>query len=225
MINKLQLYALLLLGCCFIGCGATTQQIRVNGYTDPKVTPAAIIPGRSFAVVENKEASNPLLEKEIKDKIEKLLTQKGFSIVPFDQADYYLFFGYGIGQDRNVSVAVPYGYGSGFGFGIGGGGGSYYRGSNVFVAPFIGYGFPAYPETIYDRWLLLNVVDGRYYREKGEFRALWVGEARSSGTSSDLRVLIDYLLLADFQKFGQNTGKAVPVEIHDYDAQVYGLAK
>ena len=59
------------------------------------------------------------------------------------------------------------------------------------------------------------MVDGKYYREKGEFQTVWVGEARSTGTSTDMRVAINYLLLADFQQFGQNTGKAVGVEINE----------
>jgi hypothetical protein len=220
MKKMIHIYGLMLLGCCLAGC-ASTHQINVNGYTDPSGAPAAIIPGRAFAVVENKDAQNPLLEKEIREKIDKLLISHGYQIAPLDRADYYLFFGYGIGQDRNVSVALPDFYpGGGFGFGIGSGG---YRSSYIFAAPFMGF-YP-FPETVYDRWLLLNVVDARYYRENGEFRTVWVGEARSSGTSSDLRVLINYLLLADFKEFGLNTGKAVTVDIKDYDAQVYGLTK
>lgn len=214
------LWGLILLGGCLAGC-ASVHQIKVNGYTDPSGAPAAIIPGRTFAVVENKDAQNPLLEKEIKEKIDKLLMRHGYRIAPFEQADYYLFFGYGMGQDRSVTVALPDFYpGGGFGFGIGSGP---YRSSYIFAAPFVSF-YP-FPETVYDRWLLLNVVDGRYYREKGEFRPVWVGEARSSGPSSDLRVLINYLLLADFKEFGRNTGKAVSVDIQDYEAQVYGLTK
>ena len=95
-----------------------------------------------------------------------------------------------------------YGFGLGGGPGSAGGGGSYF-----FAAPFFTF-YPS-PENLYSRWLLLNVVDGKYYREKGQFRTIWVGEARSTGTSADLRTAINYLLLADFKQFGQNTGKAV----------------
>ena len=69
------------------------------------------------------------------------------------------------------------------------------------------------------------MVDGKYYREKGQFQTIWVGEARSTGTSADLRTAINYLLLADFQQFGQNTGKAVNVEINEAAPQVQGLTK
>ena len=76
----------------------------------------------------------------------------------------------------------------------------------------MGY-YPYTESTVYDRWLLINVVDGKYYREKGQWRTIRVGEARSTGASADLRTVINYLLLADFQQFGKNTGKAVTVEI------------
>jgi hypothetical protein len=205
---------LLLAAVCLGGCGPTIYQVNVNGYTD-LAAPAAIAPGGSFFIIEDPKAKNPLLEKEIKDKIAKLLEQQGYQMAAYEKAEYYLFFSYGSGPGRSAPVAMPdYGWGWGGGYG--------WPQSYFFVAPFVSY-YP--PETLYDRWLLINVVDGKYYREKGKFRALWVGEARSTGTSGDLRTAVNYLLLADFQQFGKNTGKAVPVEINEQAPQVQGLVK
>jgi hypothetical protein len=67
--------------------------------------------------------------------------------------------------------------------------------------------------TLYDRWLLLTVVEGPAYRTQKISRPVWVGEARSAGISSDLRLVLNYLLVADFKEFGKNTGQAVTVEI------------
>ncbi len=209
---------LLAVGCCLCGCGPTMYNVNVNGYTDP-ATPGVITPGTSFFVIENQKAANPLLEKEIKEKIDKLLANHGYPVVAYDQAQYYLFFSYGIGPERTATVVMPDYYTSyGFGFGTG-----WHSSPFVFAAPF----FSFYPgtESLYDRWLLINVVDGKYYREKGEFRTVWVGEARSTGPSQDLRVAVDYLLLADFQQFGKNTGKAMPVEVNAQAPQVQGLTK
>lgn len=211
---------ILVAGNCLCGCGPTLYNINVNGYTDP-AAPGVIVPGSSFFVIDNQKAPNPLLEKEIKEKINQLLTRQGYQAVAYDQAQFYLFFSYGIGQERAASVAMPDYYTS-YGFGLGGGSG--WRGNPfVFAAPFFTF-YPG-PENLYDRWLLVNAVDGKYYREKGEFRTVWVGEARSTGTSQDLRVAIDYLLLADFQQFGKNTGKAMTVEINQEAPQVLGLSK
>ena len=213
--QKIFLPLLAALALALAGCAPSAYLVKVNGYTD-LTAPTWIPPGSSFFVIENREAKNPLLEKESREKANKLLEKHGYRLAPFEQADYYLFFSYGIGQERSTTVAMPDYYPFGLGFG----GGGAYR-SYFFVSPFVGY----YPqtETIYDRWLLINVVDGKYYREKSEWRTIWVGEARSIGTSADLRTVSNYLLLADFQQFGKNTGKAVPVEIDAQAPVVYGL--
>ena len=43
------------------------------------------------------------------------------------------------------------------------------------------------------------------------------------GASSDLRMVLNYLLVADFKEFGKNTGKAVPMEIEAQNPEVYSL--
>ena len=113
-------------------------------------------------------------------------------------------------------------YYTSYGFGLGGGSGCRVS-PFVFAAPFFTF-YPG-PESRYDRWLLINVADGKYYRETGQFRTVWVGEARSTGASQDIRVVIDYLLLADFQQFGKNTGKAVTVEVSETSPRLQGLTK
>jgi hypothetical protein len=187
------------------GCAPLTYQVQVNGYTDP-AAPGALSPGGTFLVMENKEAKNPLLEKEIKEKIVKLLTSQGYAPAPLDKAQYLLFFGYGIGGPRSVTVVFP-DYPAW----------AWYPGPRYywFASPFPGY-FP-YTETLYDKWLLVKVVDAGAYREKGDFKSLWVGEARSTGASADLRLVVNYLLRAVFEQLGKNTGKAVTVDVSEND--------
>jgi hypothetical protein len=45
------------------------------------------------------------------------------------------------------------------------------------------------------------------------------------GASSDLRVVLNYLLVADFREFGKNTGKAVTMEIDAQNPEVGSLTK
>jgi len=66
-------------------------------------------------------------------------------------------------------------------------------------------------------------VEGPAYRTQKISRPVWVGEARSVGASSDLRLVLNYLLVADFKEFGKNTGKAVTVEIGEGSPEVYSL--
>ncbi len=213
---KKQLLAFALIAAALVlgGCAPLTYQVQVNGYTDP-TTPGVIAPGDTFFVMENKEAQNPLLEKEIKEKIVKLLESQGYASAPLDKARYLLFFGYGMGAGRSVSVVFPDYYPYWWGPG--------YPRSYFFASPFAGY-WP-YTETLYDRWLLLKVVDAKAYRDRGEFKSVWVGEARSTGTSADLRVAVNYLLRAVFEQFGKNTGKAVTVEVSEEDRVVRELRR
>ena len=215
-----RLFLLGLLSVAIVGCASgRTYRVQVNGYTEA-VGSAPFAPGASFFVVENPEAPNLLLEKEVKAKLDKLLEKHGYSLVPYEQARYCLLFTYGLGPPQTVSTVVPsvsigLGYGSGY------------------CDPFAGYGFfwpgwaPYYTETqaIYDRWLRLTAVEGKEYRATGKSRPLWVGEARSSGTSSDLREVLNPLLLAAFEQFGKNTGKALPTVINQKDPRFSELER
>ena len=218
MPKPIRFLAMFLIGLCFFGCSSvSTYTIRVNGYTDPGA-PGLIKPGGSFYIMENREAKNPLLEKEIKEKIDKLLLTHGYPTTSSEKADYFLFFDYGLGEPRSVNVTTPDYYG-GFGWGWGGG----YGGGGPAVAIGIPWGGSTYSAAFFDRWLLLKVVEGPAYRTQKTSPPVWVGEARSVGTSSDLRQVLNYLLVANFKEFGKNTGQAVTKEIKADNPEVYSL--
>ncbi|MEJ2671647.1 MAG: hypothetical protein P8168_05455 [Deltaproteobacteria bacterium] len=216
MAKKTALLALVLIGLGLAGC-ANYYNIKVNGYTGPS-TSAMIRPGGAFYVMQDKEAKNPLLAGEIREKIIKLLNTRGYPVTSFDKADYLLFCKYGMGQPR--SVGVPY-YGS-LGWGWGWGGGCGWGGpSFCWGAPYGVWGTDVV--TLYDRWLQINVIEGPPYRTNQESRSVWVGEARSSGSSSDMRTILNYLLVADFKEFGKNTGRAITVDIKENGPEVFVL--
>ena len=100
----------LLLACLGFGawgCAAgATYRVQVNGYTGAS-QPAALAPGSSFFVITNKEAQNPLLEEEIKAKINKLLQNQGYSLAPQDKAEYFIFFTYGMGAPQAMTITTP----------------------------------------------------------------------------------------------------------------------
>jgi hypothetical protein len=221
MQKPISFLAVLVIGIWFLGCSSvSTFTIRVNGYTDPGA-PGLIKPGGSFCVIENQEAKNPLLEKEIKEKINKLLLTHGHPVTTFEKADYYLFFAYGMGEPHSAGVTTPDYYGS-IGWGWGGGyGWGGWGGPSVSIG--LPWGGSADSATLYDRWLLIKVVEAPAYRTQKVSGPVWVGEARSVGASSDLRLVLNYLLVADFKEFGKNTGKAVTVEIDANNPEVYSL--
>jgi hypothetical protein len=87
------------------------------------------------------------------------------------------------------------------------------------------YGGYADTTTLYDRWLLIKVVEGPAYRTQKVSRPIWVGEARSVGASSDLRTVLNYLLVAEFKEFGKNTGKAIAMDINAEDPELATLSQ
>jgi hypothetical protein len=222
MQKAIRFLALAVIGLCWSGCSSvSTFTIKVNGYTDPGAT-GQLNPGASFCVIENQEAKNPLLEKEIKEKLNKLLLTHGYPTTTFEKADYFLFFAYGMGEPRSVITTAPDYYGSiGWGGGYGWGGWGGWGGPAVSIG--IPWGGSADSATLFDRWLLIKVVEGAAYRNQKVSRPVWVGEARSVGSSSDLRLVLNYLLVADFREFGKNTGQAVTVVIQADNPEVYSL--
>jgi hypothetical protein len=203
-----KILGLFLLSIVTLGCAsAGTYQVQVNGYTDS--AGPLLPPGASLLVIEAKEAQNPALEKEIKAKIDNLLVKHGYLLAPYDKAPFYLFFTYGLGPPQTIKVAAPIGPGVGweeFGY------------SAYLPTRYGPYGTKKV--TLNDRWLRLTVVDGKYYRETGKSRPVWVGEARSLGPSADLREVISPLLIAVFEEFGKNTGKAMLIRIKESDPLV-----
>jgi len=216
--------AVIVIGLGLSGCStATTYTVKVNGYTDP-VKSAPVKPGGFFCVIANKEAKNPLLDAEVQGKITRLLEMRGYPVTTFDKADYYLLFAYGMGEPRSVSTAAPDYYGGiGWGLGYGGAWGGW-GGPSVYVGMPWG-GYPSDTATLYDRWLLIKVVPGPAYRARQDTPPVWVGDARSVGASSDLRTVLNYLLVANFKEFGKNTGKAVTMSIDAQNPEAAALTR
>jgi hypothetical protein len=192
------------------GC-ASYYRVRVNGYSDGAQSADRIQPGASFYVRENKNASNLLLEKEIKNKIETLLQDKGYSINSYETAGYLLDFVYTMGSGRTVSDVQPV----------------YTPGERSEVETVTSSGkvrrsyvttpgyttYVPYKITQYTASLTLTVLDAGLIRSVKEEKPLWIGEISSVREDSDLREAVNYLLVAGFGQFGKNTGKSFTVTV------------
>ena len=188
---------LLPLICLGLGC-ATPYYVGVNGYSSSGQN-LQIPQETSIHVVADSNATNPILEKEIGMKIQKLLKEKGYRI-DSDEADYYLLFDYAMSHGQSVTNAYPI-----------------YHAGVYYNYPY-SYGYShdyttyiPYSTVVYTRWLELRLIDSKAYKANQKARPLWIGEATSAGRSSDLRGLINYLLIAALEHFGQDTGKRVNV--------------
>lgn len=216
-----RLKAAVLLGLVLFLSGCAQTTVRLNGYLDQK-NPVVFTKADSFHFRLNPDAPNPLLEKEIGAKVERLLTHLGYGLAAEGAADFWIEAAYGVTEI--ISTAPPTGrvrVGMSMGFGFGGGccwgrpypgGAGHWRpgyGHGWGYGMGYGWGYPAWPDYDYyapqpgyDRALSLKVINAR----TGE--TAWLMETDSQGYDPDLRAALDYLLAATFLHFGEDTEQA-----------------
>ena len=199
------------------GCSAK-YHVHINGFLDSARVPA-ITPSACILIVEDEESNNPIFHSEVNRKIQALLTAKGFSLCPPESADYQLLFGYGMDSGRTVQrtrmvhepsqiVTVRRSDSNG--------GHSY---STIHV-PGLTYSVP-YSQTIFSHWLTLYIYDApQAEATSASPKPLWIGEITSSDASSDLRKLINPMLVAAFEHFGENTRERIREVIAPSDSRL-----
>lgn len=200
--------------------GGCALDIRTTGFLDSASGVTALPKGAAFAVRENSQAENPIFDREVKGKIEKMLTNRGYRIAAPEKAGYLLTYGYSISPGFRSSMATSYGPPQTLVTSVPDGkGGVTTRAVTTpgpaSLAPMI--------TTEYTRQLTIKVADAAHRRGDNKEPVVWVGETHSIDPSSDLRHDIDYLLVATFRYFGQDTGKQVRVNLSLNDPEVLEL--
>ncbi len=214
---------LVILGALFLSGCATYYSVRVNDYLYPTLASAPIPAGATFFVLENKNEKNPILETEIKSKIETLLQNRGYKIGPYERADFYLSFTYSISSGKIISEIRPE-YVPGETGVI-----QTYKPNGVTrtsIVTFPGYTtYVPYRVTVFTSTLTLNVLEAAVLRSNNESKIVWIGENSSTSQNPDLRDTINYLLVAAFEHFGENTGKSITINISRKDQRVREIAQ
>lgn len=189
----------------------TTYKINVNGYLNSDC-PFDLQPDSSFYIVHNPSASNPLLEKEVASKIGKILRGKGFRLTAGGEADFHILFNYGIDrgptkvgtitrrEPSSTKSVYTYNYSTGK-----------YDWVQVQVPG--SKKEETYSVQNYTRSLSIGIIDAKRSKRSRQSDVVWLGETVSEGEDSDLRDVINYLLVATFDYLGQDTGKAVRVRL------------
>jgi hypothetical protein len=72
---------------------------------------------------------------------------------------------------------------------------------------------------------VLKLFEGKTYTGSQKAEPLWICEVGSAGASSDLREIINYLLIAAFEHFGQDTGRQIVETIRRNDERVRSVAE
>ena len=217
MIAPIVMMMLLFLGGC-----TPVYLVQVNGFADPDAA-GRIVPNVKIHVAENARAENPLLDREIRVKIEKILKSRGFIITSRETADLFCTFNYGVGTGltqigsipvtsppvtSSVVVSQPDGTAQ----------------VSAIMTPGTTTYIP-YARTAYDRWLNIVVMEAESFRAGKKDKILWYGDLVSSGTSRDLRTVIDYLLVAACEEFGTDTKRGLVKEIKTDDERLKGFRR
>jgi hypothetical protein len=172
-------FALLLLIITLSSC-VTHYSVKVNGFLSDNLE----VPEKpKIFVYTNPQSLNPILAQQITGKISNLLLNSGYSVVnELQDSDTTLLFEIGLG-DTITSIGSR-------------------NKLNVHTGKFENV---ATSSTKHLRYLNLY-----YYISENLTKTsmpIWIGEIRSYGSSTDLRVVSDYLILAGFEHFLENTKK------------------
>ncbi|MBN2129061.1 MAG: hypothetical protein JW741_06165 [Sedimentisphaerales bacterium] len=201
------------------GCG-TYYRVGVNAYLDASRF-QKIPDGSSFYVIGDPNTANPLLRDEVKAKIEKLIVSKGYRTASPESADYWLFFGAHMDSGKEIQgirpVYMPGGtatvnmYGSsGHTYGT-----VQMPGTTSFVP---------YRDVLFGRWMMMFAYERPRSKEEFEnLRLVWQASAVSVGHSSDLRGVVDPMLVSVFEYFGVSTGRRIERTISESDKLIRQL--
>jgi hypothetical protein len=206
-------------------CGKQNIFITNNTYTDAKKIPHGFPNNASFVVVPMQN-ENQLHSKELSQKIETILENKGYNLQNKDKADYYLTFNFEMNSSKKVTKVLKYIPGQeqttkGNIYGKDGKRSGY---KEKTTTP----GTLAYvpkESTIFNKTLTIRVYDGNVYRKIKKEDFVWEGSANSSGQESDLRSFIDYLLMSTFRYFGKSTKKNIEIKTNTEDKDVQWLRR
>lgn len=221
---KKQLSIAVLMGLSTFVLGCTPKyQVHVNGFLDKTHSPA-IAGDACIFVVEDEDSENPIFHNEIKQKIQALLTAMGLSLCPPESADLQLLIGYGVDSGRTIQgarmvhepshiVTIRRSNSKG--------GHAY---STIHV-PGLTYTVP-YSQTVFGHWLKLYLYEvPETEAASTELKPVWIGEITCSDVSSDLREIINPMLVGAFGHFGQNTHQRIREAIPHTDPRVQQLQR
>lgn len=195
---------LILLGCARVAAmyipGLSIFIAEVNTFVAKPIDST-----KSVYVAVNETNPNPILDAEVVRKLEKGLTNKGYHTArEVLNSDYVLVHTYGIDSGKPIN----YSYST--------------RELNVFENSWDTVSKTG-TEISYTRGLVLHLYDTKELASNPKSKPLWIAIVTSSGSSSDLRSVIDYLIVAGLEHFGQDTKEQKTLDILEGDRRVKAL--
>jgi hypothetical protein len=200
---------LLTISICATGC-TTRYRVHVNGFSelDKPISDKA-----SIYVSVDPNSQNPIFDREIKTKVEVLLTSHGYiPALNVESADYRLAFQVGLDSHRVTGYTPLYRPSIGF------------RGRYWGDYDFGYTSYVPYFETIYDQWLVMKVFAAGRTAASEDGKVVWIGEAMTDTSVADLRDVVNYLLVAGFEYFGVDTKRQMALTIGPDDPRIIRIS-
>jgi len=180
--------------------------------------------------VKNVEITD-LQYREYAGYVERALASLGYiKASGFTEADIAIFLGYGIGEPEThqftyslptwgqtgVSSSSTYGTLNTYG------NTATYSGTTTYTPTYGVTGSTTHVDscTSYFRYMFLDAVDLKEYRNTKKEKQVWKTTVTSSGSSGDLRQVIPVLVAASKDYIGTNTGKMIKVILSENDKRV-----
>jgi hypothetical protein len=191
------------------GCAAGFHQVSFAGETS--TAGAAPPQGRTIHVVRNTQMQDTVIESRIRYALEAFLLDKGYTIASADTAELYVLATFGSGERMIASTAAVFRPAET----------KVERGPDGQVvrrtyAP-DRMEYLRLPLIKNSLWLQVLSSDAKYYRQTGQVKNLWRGEAVMSGMPDKLPGFAAYLLAPAFKYFGKGTNDVVVVDVRAGD--------
>lgn len=197
-------------------CGKKIN-ITSNTFADTKNIPRGFKKRSTFFVKTTKQEKK-LLAKEVAQKVEWLLEEKGYDVTNQQDADYHVTFDFSMVPETRTAYITQYIPGDKqitTGRKVGDSNVTYQEQTET-VGRFVNVP-QEYP--VWTHKLMVHVVDAR----ESQKEEVWQGSAISTEENDDLREIIDYLLVTAFKFFGHNTQHKVQTSMSIKDQEVKAL--
>jgi hypothetical protein len=203
-------WTLIVAAAAAAGC-TPSYRVHVNAFADPN---RPVTQGAAVYIVEDPNADNPILRRQIAAKIDELLQGYGYHpVAAADRANYLLTFEAGFNSNQVVDYTPIY---RPYGFYYGGFGPRFWHGGLGYTT------YVPYMDTVYVHWLRMKLYtkDGAALHETD---VVWFGEATTGANHPELRQAVNYLLVACMEHFGIDSGKWATMIIKEDDPRIQGI--
>ena len=188
------------------GCGRIQSNVTVFHELP------ATVQGVSYAFIRSKEQQESLEHKVYEGFVRQQLNKRGFRETEVAQAELAVFLSYEIDNGREVVSSYPIfgqtGVSSSYTYGNlyrSYGGYSSYSGTTTYTPTYGVVGTGTASDTVFTRRVQLDMLQ-RAALDQGQTKKVYEGRVASSGASSQINVVMPYLIQALFEEFPGSSG-------------------